>query len=141
MPVPLRFFGEGKDTTLVFNNTFSGQIFDAKPGFTIDSMQFDPDKWLISANNTIVMGIASADETKPVKFFPNPAQNFIVVQCSNGEITRAKAISPEGRKLPLKLIGITSLGASFDISGLSAGMYILQLEFGKTIVNKKLIVY
>jgi hypothetical protein len=141
MPVPLKFFGAGKDTILVFNNTFSGQTFTAKPGFAVDSIQFDPAQWLISANNTISLGIAPTPEMKAVAVFPNPARYQIDVQYSTAETPAAKAISPDGRIIALKQNGQNASCISFDVSNLATGMYILRLEFGHSLVNKKLMIY
>jgi len=140
MPVPIKFFGEGKDSMFVFNNTFSGQIFTPKPGFIVDSIQFDPEQWLISANNSITLGIAADPDIRTISVFPNPARYQITVRTTE-EIPAAKAISPDGRILSLKQNGHNTSGFSFDVSNLSAGMYILRLEFGHSAVNKKLMIY
>ena len=53
MPVPIRFSAAGHDTTVVFNHTYSGQIFNCSLNFTATAVTFDPDLWLISKNNTV----------------------------------------------------------------------------------------
>jgi hypothetical protein len=141
MPVPLRFYGGGKDTALVFNLTFSGQIFTANPGFVVDSVQFDPDQWLISANNSVTMGINPGTELQHVSVYPTPARDYIMVQGGSEAPQSAEAISPDGRILPLKGKGMDTSVTCFDISQLAQGMYILRLNFRKSVVNRKLIVY
>jgi hypothetical protein len=140
MPVPLKFFGGGKDTTLVFNNTFSDQTFSANPGFAVDSIQLDPNRWLISANNSVVMGIAPAPEIRPVTIFPNPAHDYLVVRHS-WELSKVEAISPDGRIIALNQLARTANGTTFDISNLNTGMCILRLQVGKSVLNMKLMVY
>ncbi len=140
MPVPLKFFGEGKDTTLVFDNSSSGQNFTVNPGFAIDSIQFDPEQWLISAHNTIALGIKEP-EIKSFTVFPNPAHDFIAIGNSTAGFIKAEAISPDGRIQKLEQVGQSGLGTTFDITGLTAGMYILRLQVGKVIMNRKLMVY
>lgn len=54
MPVPIRFQAAGRDTTLIFNHTFSGQVFTVPLNFTASTVTFDPDLWLISKSNTVV---------------------------------------------------------------------------------------
>lgn len=54
LPVPLGFFGEGKDSLLVFDNTFNGQLFHTNQGFMIDSVHFDPDRPIISVGNMLI---------------------------------------------------------------------------------------
>ncbi len=53
MPVPIKFSTSGFDTTLVFNHTFSGQVFTRTINFPASSAAFDPDLWLLSGNNTV----------------------------------------------------------------------------------------
>jgi hypothetical protein len=53
MPVPVKFTAAGFDTTLVFNHTFSGQIFNATINFPATAAAFDPDLWILSGNNTV----------------------------------------------------------------------------------------
>ncbi len=53
MPVPIRFTAAGFDTTLVFNHTFSGQVFTRTINFPATTASFDPELWLLSGNNTV----------------------------------------------------------------------------------------
>ena len=53
MPVPVRFQAAGFDTTLIFNHTFSGQVFTIPLNFTATTVTFDPTLWLISKTNTV----------------------------------------------------------------------------------------
>ncbi len=53
MPVPIRFTASGFDTTVVFNHTFSGQVFTATVNFPATTATFDPELWLLSGNNTV----------------------------------------------------------------------------------------
>lgn len=80
MPVPIKFIGTTKDTTLVFNHAFSGQTFTSTINFPITSVQFDPELWLISANNSITVGISeiSFNDIK-LKIYPNPVTNYLKI--------------------------------------------------------------
>ena len=53
MPLPIRFTAAGFDTTLVFNHTFSGQIFTVPLNFQATTASFDPTLWILSGNNTV----------------------------------------------------------------------------------------
>jgi hypothetical protein len=53
MPVPIRFTAPGHDTLVVFDHTFSGQLFNASLDFAPVAATFDPDLWLLSGNNTV----------------------------------------------------------------------------------------
>ncbi|HRB52622.1 MAG: T9SS type A sorting domain-containing protein [Bacteroidia bacterium] len=82
MSVPVRFYGNGTDTTIVFNHTFSGQQFTASIPWQVDSVVFDPDLWILSANNLVTTGIETKDlSNENLQIYPNPVRNFINVLC------------------------------------------------------------
>jgi len=82
MPVPVRFYGNGTDTTLVFNHTFSGQQFTAAVPWQVDSVVFDPDLWILSANNLVTTGIETKEiSNEKQQIYPNPVHDFINVVC------------------------------------------------------------
>ena len=67
---------------LVFNHTFSGQQFTAAIPWQVDSVVFDPDLWILSANNLVTTGIEAKDEgNEKLQIFPNPARDFVNVLC------------------------------------------------------------
>jgi len=52
LPVPILVSDEAgalaDDTIFVLDNTYNGQIFTVDPGFEVDAVTFDPDRWLIA---------------------------------------------------------------------------------------------
>jgi aminopeptidase N len=70
MPVPVRFQAVGHDTTLVFNHTFSGQVFTATLNFTATTITFNPDLWILSKNNTVTADpLLAGKDTLNLKVF------------------------------------------------------------------------
>ena len=51
MPVQVRFQVAGFDTALIFNHSFSCEVFNATINFTATSVRFDPELWILSKNN------------------------------------------------------------------------------------------
>lgn len=133
MPVPLKIFGGANDTTVIFYNTFYGQRFDVDLPFIADSIQFDPDIWLISKNNKVVRtGAYSFD----FNIYPNPVVGEILqirvesdverrVQFqlvnAQGQIVKKQDIElPQGATLisrDIRDLAIGSYSASFSLSG------------------------
>jgi hypothetical protein len=74
LPLPLLFKNNTRDTLIVLHHTFSGQGFQVDLDFLADSVLFDPERWIISANNTIT-GMASGRMLSGNGFrvYPNPA--------------------------------------------------------------------
>ena len=74
MPVPIKFKSATRDTTLVFNHGVIGQNFSVDLSFADDSLIFDPDYWLISANNAITR---QSPYNFEMKVYPNPVSNVL----------------------------------------------------------------
>ncbi|MCF0073883.1 T9SS type A sorting domain-containing protein [Dyadobacter sp. CY261] len=55
LPVPLLFrnTSTNQQKLVIFNNTTNGQVFFDNLGFEANEVIFDPDAWLITANNTL----------------------------------------------------------------------------------------
>jgi len=80
MPIPIEFKGAGHDTIIVFDHTFSGQVFNTTLNFTVDSVKFDPDLHILAANNTVTQGIADlALLSNQISVYPNPVKIDITV--------------------------------------------------------------
>ena len=137
MPVPIRFFGEGKDTLMVFNNTFSGQKFLANPGFSIDSLQFDPELWIVSDNNTISLSLPAG---KPLTLMPNPASDFLFVQHNLNEINSLEIISLDGKSEPVQVAGDGKYFLKINTQHLASGMYLLRIDSPQGIEIRKFII-
>jgi hypothetical protein len=60
MPVPVKFSGVGKEVTLTFDHTFSGQVFTQQLDFNVTSVSFDPDLWLC-AKSSVVLPVEVVD--------------------------------------------------------------------------------
>jgi len=140
LPVPIKFFGESKDTTIVFNHTFSGETFSMNPGFAIDSMQFDPELWLVSAKNTITLGINDLPVGKELSLMPNPANDFLIIQHNLGRIKKLEILNMEGKQESIRLKN--ELETSFEINtqNLKSGVYLLRIEYKEEIVTRKFII-
>ena len=141
MPVPLKFYGEGKDTLLVFNHTFSGQIFQANPGFLIDSVRFDPQRWIISANNTVALGLAQELEVKQLEIYPNPCRREVTIRQNLGKLYQTEAIATDGSVDRLFPIGVSANFTTLDVSHLQAGIYILRMHLANSIFYRKMLIY
>jgi aminopeptidase N len=140
LPVPIQFWGGGKDTILVFNNTFSGEVFAANPGFAIDSVKFDPDLWLISAHNTVTLGRKELPAGKTLILIPNPANDYLFVQNNLGKINSVEILSIDGKTAAKPTINEEANGFKLDIHQLKNGIYLLRISYKEGIVTRKFII-
>lgn len=88
MPVPIRFKGSQGDTTLVFDHTQNVQYFNRPLNFTVDSVFFDPEIWLVAKLDTILAGTndLSLPEKRP-QLFPNPGNGLIHIKGSYRQVS------------------------------------------------------
>jgi aminopeptidase N len=86
MPIPIKFIGLERDTTIVFNHQYSGQLFTATINFAIVSVSFDPELHILSAHNSIteVLDLSSENQTT---VYPNPANSSLTILSLNNANT------------------------------------------------------
>jgi aminopeptidase N len=77
MTLPVQFKNALRDTIIRFSNTFSGESFTATIPFKVDSVIFDPNFELLSANNTI-NGVSEQPLQRDLQICPNPATDRVI---------------------------------------------------------------
>ena len=127
MPVPVAFYGDGKDTTIVFDNTFSGQEYFISPGFVIDSVKVDPDIRLISAGNVVSMGVDDSIAGRKITISPNPADRFIQFALPEIKIEGIEIFNSNGQGVVSQPVSKLNKLIEIDISNLITGFYFLKV--------------
>jgi len=148
MILPIKFKGGNKDTTIIFNHTYSGEAFNINTGFRIDSVFFDPDHLILWHQSTVtiqqtVAGVGKINAGSDLVIMPNPAYRYLEVHHKPGVIDYFQVFNLDGVPeitIPAKQ-GNTLL--EIDIRNLKPGMYILKagnsagMETRKFIVSKE----
>ncbi len=135
LPVPVQFFGEGRDTLFVFDNTFSGQLFFVNPGFKIDSIKFDPDFRLVSANNKInILNDIS------LVLMPNPAGDILYVKQNMGIIGSFEIFTIDGKSVARQQENEATALLAINTRNLKSGVYILKIYFEDALVTRKFVI-
>ncbi len=140
MPVPVRFYSDGKDTTIVFDHRFSGQEFLTKPGFVPDSLAIDPEKWLISGGNSYTLG-TNENDIKSFKILPNPAQDFVIIEFQMPHSFTIYQINDVSGKMLLS--GKINRGneiCRIDISTLPQGVYLFSFASDNLKTSDKVVI-
>lgn len=137
MPVPIQFFGEGKDTVIVFDHTYSGEVFICNTGFAIDSMKIDPEIWLVSAKNSISFTLSAAEN---FMLMPNPASDFIYLQHDPDAITSLEISSMDGKSVPVQYTDDGKYLLKINIQNLKSGIYLLRIISMEGIATRKFVV-
>jgi aminopeptidase N len=123
MPVPIRVFGtNGQQLDLVLNNTINGESFTENVPFAITSLTFDPDKNIISKNNTVTLGQKSFD-LNAIQLSLDSLTNTLSLDLPNGiAIEKSVIYNMAGQK-----IKETSSASTWDITSLPAGVYFINV--------------
>ena len=140
LPVPVQFFGQGQDSIVRLDHNFDGETFGFTLPFTVDSIIFDPDQWLISKNNTAAVSISENELNNSITLSPNPANDYINIEftTSIGEVNISVFDEP-GKEVFSKYYN-NPRQARLNVSHFAAGAYLVRFEIGGKVVTKKVIV-
>ncbi|MGQ8335613.1 M1 family aminopeptidase [Sunxiuqinia sp. A32] len=126
MHVPLRVWKDGASKDLRLHNISSEQEFELEE--EPDSIEFDPDRWLISKNSTVISG-APVYEDAEITIYPNPVTNELYISLDQSEKIQSVAISDVNGKIIEQFKELPS--NKINVSQLASGTYFLQLETDK----------
>ncbi len=135
MPVPVRIHGSGgQQQDIVLNNTVNGEVIIKPINFPITSVEFDPDKHLISKNNNILLGNEDFDLEKAICLYPNPANDLVHIQLPT-TLTLEKVTIYNN----LGQVVLENNAVDFSLSSISSGVYEVQLQTSEGVFHKKII--
>jgi len=135
MPLPLRFTGaSGQTFDTMVDNTVNNQQFIISVPFSINGVQFDPEKDIISKNNTATLSNDSFDLEKAIAIYPNPVTDELHLQMPSN-ITLEKVILFNN----LGQIVAENNALDFSVANLSSGVLYAQIQTSAGIFHKKII--
>jgi aminopeptidase N len=134
-PVKL-YFKDGTDSTLIFLQTDHENIFTAPISKLIDSLQIDPDLWVLKKVESLI-GIEENELNYSIHIYPNPFQNALFIENSSS--------------LPVELVINDLKGniiykselrqriTSINLSNFESGIYLINIKTGNNWFAKKII--
>jgi hypothetical protein len=151
MPIRLRAWFQGKDTTVLVTNSLREQTFLLGFATSPDSIIFDPDHWILKQMTTTT-GVAEEEEV-PTSFeleqnYPNPFNGETVIRYH-------VAAGPQGSAVRVRLMVYDILGkevavlvddprgpgeytVSWNPAGFSSGVYVVRLQGGGSAISRKM---
>ncbi|WP_338409036.1 M1 family aminopeptidase [uncultured Flavobacterium sp.] len=135
MPIEIRLTGAaGQVLNTTLENTSNGQPFIVAVSFVVTGIEFDPNKHLISKNNSATLATAAFDLQESIYLMPNPASSFF-------EVILSDTVSLEKIELynTIGQLVLQKNTALFSIENLSAGIFIAKIYTNKGIVVKNLL--
>jgi aminopeptidase N len=135
MPIPIRLIGAGGQTfDTILENTTNNQEFIISVPFAITNVFFDPEKDIISKNNTVTLANENFELENGIIVYPNPVQNELHIQLpSNISITSITLFNGIGQKV------LENSNSDFSVSALSSGVYYVKIETSEGTFHKKII--
>ncbi len=140
MPVPVRVVGfNGQIANLKLQNTINGQTFIENIPFEIATVEIDPDKHLLSANNTAeilpTLTKINFDINQNSCVSPNPANDVLKITVPNFvTIEKIFVYNAIGQK-----VLETESSEIISVNDLSNGIYQLEVSTSEGKIHKKFI--
>lgn len=135
MPVPVRLTGGGgQQLDVILNNTANGQSFTVNVPFVVTGVEFDPNKDIISRNNTTTLGTENFNPEAAIQLYPNPVTDVLT-------FSMPESITLEKVSL-FNALGQKSLETNLheiNVSQLASGIYVAAFETSNGTFHKKII--
>ena len=135
MPVPVRVHGaSGQQLDLVLENTTNGQTILKNVPFNITSFEFDPDKHLISKNNTVTLSTTSFELENAISVSPNPVNDELYVQLPTSVgLEKVTVFNSLGQKVA------ASNSLTLSVATVATGVLIVEIVTTEGTYHKKII--
>ncbi|MGM0612545.1 MAG: M1 family aminopeptidase [Bacteroidota bacterium] len=135
MPVQIKMKNSSQDTLVRLDHTHDGQTFTVNPGFTVDSVFFDPNNWIVSANDQVMVGVENPKENN-IRVYPNPAQNMVNIE-GQSEILKVEVFREDGIKMDE--VNPQRNSYRYNINEFAKGVYFFRITFSKGVISRKIV--
>lgn len=135
MPIEIRLVSAtGTTHDVVVQNTEDNQEFVVNVPFVVTNVLFDPNKHIISRNNTATLSVTDFESKTQVAIFPNPAKHSVKIELQNqNELEKIEIFNALGQFLA------TEYQQDFSISAYAQGVYSLKISTTEGVYYKKII--
>lgn len=124
---------------MVLHHRYSGEAFVVDPGFDVDSILFDPDRWIVSRGNAVIIN-PPENSQDALQMIPNPTKQLLQVFTQTLEIEAVTLFDLSGRQLQ---VPVTTLlpqrSIELDLSACPSGTYILKITTSTGTLSRKVI--
>jgi hypothetical protein len=135
MPVQIRFLAQNGDSfDVVLNHEFNNQVFEMEVPFLVNQVLFDPEKNIISKDNSTFLSQEAFDLNHLLGIYPNPTSGELEVILPNHQtLVQVQLINTLGQKV------WSSTNTNLDVSHLSSGLYLVNIQTTTGTFQKKMI--
>ena len=131
MLLPFRFAGARNDTTIYLPNNTDEQGYSFTLPFAADTLQFDPDLWILSKGNSVVR-LSAFDFS--YRLYPNPVSSELQIRVESYDTRKVQIeiTGAGGQKVweEEKQFYSGSNNYTIDVSKFNAGVYMVSFIIG-----------
>lgn len=135
MPLEIRLTGSGGQThDVVVNNTTNAQEFIVSCPFVVTGVTFDPNKHIVSKNNTVTLGSETFDMNSLVSVYPVPANDELNIQLpTDFNLQRVEILNNLGQLIS------THESNQINVTHLSSGIHFVRVITSEGTFHKNFI--
>ena len=128
MNTPIYFKSTDWDTTIWVNHNASGQQWTWHFSHTIDSVYFDLQRWILSADN-VVYEVPDLNDESKILLFPNPAaqQLNVLLNGHAADVYTVSVFDVQGKAALSEQTFSNRYVLPLDVSALSQGEYTVKV--------------
>ena len=135
-PVPLRLLGtQGESLDIVLDNSSNGQNFIQNVNFTVSSIIFDPEFDIISANNSVLLGVDDFGLDDQLTLYPNPTKNVLNIEKSETLLVESISVY----NVLGQLVKQQTWSDYIDLSEMTSGLLFVEFRTNKGSINKSVL--
>ena len=143
MPLPIYVTGQGQDSLLRIDHSFSSQTFEIDLPFSVEQVFFDPDLWIVSRNNSVEEIIVNNAQDNPIdseiSLMPNPVDDQLTIILSErlSDPDKIEVYNEAGTYL--ESFSRMPSKSTVDLSNLPSGVYYFVFYWGNTSVSRPVV--
>jgi aminopeptidase N len=123
MPIPIQLKGANIDTNIILNPRFSGDQFTFNISQDIDSLVFDPEKWILAQSDIISSLKQTENDDIELSLYPNPTNNILNINIDQPRRFKYIQITD----LKGKVVHEQAFSRMLNVNKLASGKYFLHL--------------
>lgn len=139
MPLPVKLIGNNSDTIFRLQHDFDGEEFIVDAGFEVVEAEFDPEKWLVSKDNTITMNTPELELHRQIRIAPNPSEGIFQMTYSGHKNIYIELYSADNAKLHTEKLSKESTEIIIDLRNREPGIYFLKVRAEHVSIIRKII--
>ncbi|MCF8303586.1 MAG: T9SS type A sorting domain-containing protein [Bacteroidales bacterium] len=139
MPVPVKLIGSNRDTTVRLDHTYDGEEFIVDVGFNVQNAEFDPELWLVSKDDTVIMSTPERQLNHKITIAPNPTTGLFNLEYQGTQALSIALYTANNTKLRTYSMSKADNVLSINLHNYEAGIYFLKIQTEKASLIRKIV--